>query len=88
MGITTFAPARIPLSRPPAAAVPSAVVAGSKISGHSSRLNASIFSVVCTEPPPKSLNGVSLCGRKGPIPAICGLNCVKNASSSASISVV
>ncbi len=72
LGITTLAPARIPISRHCGCTVPSAVVAGSRILGCISRITDSSRQVTSAEPAGSRANTVSLCGMNGPIPHISG----------------
>ena len=58
-GITTFAPAKIPFSRPTGSIVPSAVVAGSSTSGMIRRITESRNSVSSTVPALSLQKGVS-----------------------------
>ena len=88
LGITTFAPACSPRSRPSGRMVPSAVVAGSSKFGWISRSSDSRYTVCSHVPAGKSRNGVSFCGINGPIPHISGRNSSMNFKSSASVRAV
>ena len=87
-GITTFAPAAMPASRPPLSIVPNAVVAGSKRLGLMRRNSDSKNIVSFALPAGKLLNGVSFCGTNGPIPHISGENSSTNLRSLASVAEV
>ncbi len=83
LGITTFAPARMPRCRPSGSRVARAVVAGIRARGASSRRTEISSSVVRTLPAGSRPKGVSCCGTKGPMPIMWGRKRAMNATSAA-----